>query len=644
MPKKTNKKPKKETKDKLKISDEEMDKIKNQYNLDYDNMAILHAEFGDRENVLMGQPLENESGYVDPTLQTAILKQNNATMAQLPTGKVDFISGNYKGQSHLMDLILHKYVVPNANTQYDTFTKFWLLSLYRKVYGAFATLTFYNVSDDYVGPDFSLIPARSLIMQSGRYTISDSDYVYVRSLVTREWFKKRDKKVWKNIDKILKGTKSKELDTDFATNNEEKYSNNESSEIELVTKYERDRWITFNPATGLIARVIKGDGFIPVDICYSFPLLDRMFGLGDIERGIKTHKTQNEIVNLYFKAVKMSVAPPVKIDLTGVVPKTIKNEPGAKWIMRNSQMNSVQEVPRSPLGLNSFQSTYGFLKGAALGITNSTDTSVSKSVDPGMGKTPQALKMQEESETIKTSFDKKMLEITISGIYDKMIQLIVSKQAKPMKFNMLEKEINEIAENYPDVKDMWDKKTGKIIIQPDAIKDARYKFIIDTNSTVLKDNIAEHETLDILIDKLAKFPTFSKQIEETGEFMMGDKKLVFSELVKAYIMTSGSTNLDKIMLDNERKPQQKEIVNDIQTKQGVEGAMAMGGMPIPGMGGMPAPMSAPGAMPGMPTQMQAPMVQQPVQAAPVQQAQSPVVNLEQDQELAAIINNLGGGR
>lgn len=633
------KKTKTSKKDKvMTVSDSEMKTIKSQYETDFDNMAVLHEEFIDRENVLMGLPLEgeeNKEDYVDPTLQTALFKQNNQTMAQLPTGKVDFISGEFKGQALLMDLILHKYIIPNANTQYDVFTKFWLTSLYRKVYGAFGVLTFYNVTGEYVGPDFSLIPARSMIFQSGRYTVPDSDYIYIRSVVTRDWLKKKSKKTWTNIDKILKETKSKDLDNDYSTANEEKYSNVESNQIELVTKYSRKKWITFNPATSLVARVVKGNGYIPVDVCYSFPLADRIFGLGDVERGEKTHRKQNEIVNLYFKAVKMSIAPPVKIDLSGVVPKTIKNVPGAKWIIRNGSMNAVQEVPRSPLGLNSFQQTSGMLKGNILTITNSTDTSVSKEVDPGMGKTPQALKMQEQTETIKTSFDKKMLELVITGIYDKMIRLTTSKQVKPMKFNLLKEEIDKLAETYPEIKDLWNEETGEMIIKPEKIKDAKYKFIIDLNSTVLKDNMVEHETLDILIDKLTKFPTFSKQIEESGEFMMGDKKLVFSELVKSWMMTSGSSNLDKILVDNERQDQQKEIVNEIQTKQGMEAMMQPGMMP-PSMPGM-----APPAMPGMagPLPPMAPPLPGPTPGLAPAPAPSPI-NFENDLELQEIINSI----
>jgi len=65
-----------------------------EYKEDFDALSTIHDEFSDKEKVLMGVKVDKitkgstKSQIVDPTLQTAILKQNNETMAQLPTGKV----------------------------------------------------------------------------------------------------------------------------------------------------------------------------------------------------------------------------------------------------------------------------------------------------------------------------------------------------------------------------------------------------------------------------------------------------------------------------------------------------------------------------------------------------------------------------
>lgn len=636
---------KKKTNAKTKLTDKvkaqiEGEKYLTSYNSDFEAMSSIRDDFEEREKILLGVQTEDtkddrNANVVDPTLQTAIIKQTNQLVTNLPTGQVKPISKGNVGEAFLMNLILHKYVIPNALSQYDVFTKIWLMSLYTKVYGSFGVMVDYVVKDDYVGPDFTLIPARAIVFQPGKYTIEDSDYVWVRSTVSREWLKERDKSIWKNTDYVLEETDTlTPSTTDYSTYSEEKYSTSSTDDIELITKYTKDKWITFS-SNGYIVREIKNPhgNNIPVIMNYSYPLLDRIFGLGEIERGTALHKMQNELINLHLDAIKTSIAPPVKIDLSGVVPRTIVNKPGAKWIIRNGAMNAVQEMQRSPLGLSTFQSTYGFLKGAILSLTNTTDTSVSKTVDPGMGKTPQALKMQMAMEDVKTSFDIRMLESTITKIYDRMIELIVIKQKKPIKFYLLDDEINALLKEYPKLAKHVNKKSGKIIIKPDSFKDIDYKFIIDHTSTVRKDQAMQHQAINDLMDKLLKLPTVSKQIEETGEALLGDKKLVFSELVSSFVKTANLDDTDKLLVDNDKKAEQQNIVKQHQKEQGIQGMIQSGAMPgMAPQGGVP-----------MPPQQVVPQPQMaPQQPMPPQMPQSPVANLENDPQLAAIINQLGG--
>ena len=632
----------KPSKKEIKTQKEQIDaaELIKEYDKSFDALETTHSEFEDREKVLFGKQTE-ETKYdvkiVDPTLQTAIIKQNNQLMSQLPTGRVTSISKANYGQAVLMDLVLHKYVIPNATSQYNVFTKIWLMSLYTKVYGSFAILVDYVDRNGYVGPDFFLIPARAVVLQIGKYTMEDSDYVYIRSVVSKDWLKKRDKKVWKNIDEILEAENTLDQSSgNYASYAEKTYSTTPTDLIELVTKYERGKWITFAPQSGFITRELeKKEKDLPVIMNYSYPMLDRVMGLGEIERGITIHQSQNELTNLYMSAVKMSVAPPVKIDLSGVVPKTIVNKPGAKWIIRNGAMNAVQEVQRSPLGLTTFQSTYGFLKSSILGLTNTTDTSISRSMDVGMGKTPQALKMQQAMEQTKTSFDMRMLEGTISKLYTKMINSMTTKQKKPMKFYLLEDEIKTLAETYPDVAKLVNESTGEMIIQPSKIKDAKYKFLIDPASTMKKDEVLQNENVKMLIETINKLPGASDQILKTGELMLGDKKLIFSELIQQLIKTSSLEGIDRLLVDNDKQEQQEEIVTEHQKDEALSNMQPM--PPMPGMGmqpGMPGMPGMPAPAPVMPMQPMQPMQPASVMPAPI--------NFENDPELAEIINQIGG--
>jgi len=435
-----------------------------EYNTDFDALAPIHDEFEDKEKMLMGVRVDSitknstRSQIVDPTLQTAILKQNNETMAQLPTGKVDTYAGD-QGKGMLMNLILEHHITPNANSQFDIYTKLWLLSLYRKVYGSFGCLVDYVQSDNYTGPDFTLIPARSIIPQKGKFTVENCEHLSIRSVVTRDWLLNRDPKYWKDIDKLLEHAPEARQDTDYQTYTEQKYSSEpytagKKNEFELITRYEGDRWVTFSRDAKLCLRDIENphdNGEIPVVVAHSYPLLDRFFGLGEFERGKNLHRAQSSLINLYMDGVKMSIFPPLKADVKNLVMKTIKRDPGSIWFVKNGQMGAIDQLQLSPQGLNTFQSTYGFLKGAMLSLTNTTDTSISQDVDTGMGKTPQALKMQQMTQQMKAGFDRKMMDIAIERIYNKMIDVMLSRQEKPLKLKFMQSEVEQIQSRYPEV-------------------------------------------------------------------------------------------------------------------------------------------------------------------------------------------------
>ena len=48
----------------------------------------------------------------------------------------------------------------------------------------------------------------------------------------------------------------------------------------------------------------------------------------------------------------------------------------------------------SPQGQNTFNNVYQIVTSSMLNMMGTTDTSISSQVDPGMGKTPEALKQQ----------------------------------------------------------------------------------------------------------------------------------------------------------------------------------------------------------------------------------------------------------
>lgn len=568
--------------------------LTSEYESDYQAIKPTHDEFREKENILLGVPQDSitvnqtTSKVQDPTLVSSIIKQNNSVMAQMPSGKITALSVKNRGKSLFMDLAFHKHVLPNANSQHDAFTKLWMLSFYRKIYGSFGVLVDYVIKPGYVGPDFTLIPARSIIPQSGRISVDDCDRVYIVSDVTESWLKSRDKKVWKNIDKILEKPHGID-DSDKKTAVEEKYNRlPPKGKYQLITRYERDRWVTFSADAQVETRDIENpqkNGEIPVVMCHAYPLLDRFFGLGDFERGKTLHYAASSLINLYLDGVKMSIFPPIKLDPTAISDwSSFSMGPGSVWLMNGQKMNGVEQFQVSPQGMATFQNTYGFMKAAILTIANSTDTSTGSSTDPGFGKTPQALKMQAFSEGMKTAFDRRMLELSTEKVFDKMIDIMAKRQEQPMKLYLGEEDLAKVADVAPDVVQMFESgDMGEVTIKPTHINNCDYRYEIDAGSTVKKDEMLENQTLTELISLLTKIPGAIQQVVNGGKIIIGNSQIEFDELVKRWIITSGIQDWDKIVTDVEIPQaanfEQPQLQNAFQSMQGPQQPPQMQGMP-----------------------------------------------------------------
>jgi hypothetical protein len=554
----------------------DVDKLIEQYQEDKAEVEKFYPSWEAKEKIILSVPYdavsvyETKSKVVDPTLLTSIIRQNNSLMAQLPTGKVIALSSQNKGKSILMDLIFHNQILPHANLQFDVFTKFWLLSFYRKVYGSFGVLVDFVTHKNYSQPDFSLIPIRNLIPQRGKVSVEDSDYIFVRSYVTKEWLKRRDKNIWKNIDELVASNEDNLKDQSFV---EKKTQTGKGEKYELITKYEHGRWETFSPKIRKILRDIKNpqnNDELPVVMCYAYPLIDRFFGLGEFERGETLHLAASSLINLYLDGVKLGIFPRFKID-----PMYIENwddfdsglGPGQIILMKRGFFDALEQIQGNPAGLQTFQSTYNFLKGAIMTVANTTDTTLAASADVNFGRTPQALRMQEAIMGAQTNFDRRMLEKAIEKIYDRMIDLMVKvgKKDEAMTIYLKKDDLQKIADINSDVLEMFEYgDMGKITIKHQEFADVEYRYELDSETTMKKDAILENASLEEILAFISKLPNVADALVGNGIIQLGSKQLDLGELIKRWIITKGISDWNKIIIDN---PNGVENVDEKETQE-----------------------------------------------------------------------------
>jgi hypothetical protein len=567
----------------------------------WDALATVRETWNDKERLLVGRLADQysknnpRSRVTDAMLSTLAWERQMRVCSQLPSGTL-FVSQNGTSGSDrnvqsdknkrlgaLMNSVFFKYVIPNADSQFEALTKLRMSGVYASVYGAQFMLYDYRIDDGgYIGPDFWLLPARNVMPQPGRNSINDCAWVDVSTVVNKGYIDaivdrkstKWELKALKALQALVKDGAAPARDQDGDKKSAVENGNDSSSpsmgktpRIELVTRYERGkegRWITWAPdyPQAGILRSIKnphGSGKIPIVARYCFPLLDSIFGLGDFERGMTLQKSKDSLINLYLEAVKMSIFPPLKMDPSLLTPSTIKWQAGSKWLVKD-MTNAVQAMATNPMGTDTFQGTSQFLNTALMnqfGTTQTTSTA-GQSSNPEFGKTPEALEMQGEKESARDNWDRYMLETCVQELYEGMANLLCTNQEKPITYDLHDEDLEALRSQYDDgsakevFKDIND-RSAKLTVTKSMLPNG-VTFFVDPNSTLQQNEAGQTEAL-------TKIMGFYMQNPQAVDQLLGadNMKFNFGAAFKQFVYNSGVADPDKIITDTEKEQQGKQV-------------------------------------------------------------------------------------
>lgn len=622
-----------------------MEEIKDQIISRYDNadryLATKREMWDEYENVFHNKVRDQISGTTksqtfDPKLSTYVLERSYRVMAQMMAGKVKAISKNDEGASKLMNLILEKYILPNANAGWDFLTKCRMIDTYSNIYGNFFAMVDNCVKDNgYRGPDMWLIPIRDVFPQVGAVSIDDSDYIIIRTWKPISFFetlKKQDS--FKNISKVV--TKLKDIsgdkesrDTDQKTQREQDHFDNVDSTkgkgyYEVLSMYEKDRWVDYVKDADEIIRDTKNsndDGELPVVNKFSIPLHDDIIGMGDFERGLPMQYTLNSAWNLYLDAVKISIFPPVLLNKDNIASmSSIKFGPAAKWLVRNQVNNVAKTLDLSPQGITTFNNVYQLANASIQHQFGTSDTTISSTQDITQGKTPQALEMQASRQNSRDVTDRFYMEQFLTKVVKKFINITSKNSSKSIQVRMFGDEIDDLINRYPKMKDMFDEKTGKITINKSKYGSILYDYEIIPGSTYKVDEIEQNKNLTMLFSLLSQNMTMGQPDPMTGQATATSpiiealkeegKSINFSELITRLFANSGLQDFDKIITD-EGEADGGEGVLQKHSQQLYQMAMAMQAqglsnpneVPPQPMGGMQPDMQQGMPQQGMPQAM-----------------------------------------
>ena len=574
-----------------------INEIKSRFQASYDNLSTKREVWDSMEDLFHGRlndtvSSRTKSQIFDHRLSTLIIERAHRVMAQLPVGKVRGISKNDLGDARLKNLILDKYVVPNANAQFDFLTKLRMVDMYSNVYGAFDVLVDWDVrSNGYAGPDIWLLNVRDVFPQAGAVSLEDSDFVIVRTWQPLSYFERLGKKDgFKNISSIVgrlkdkSGSKQNRTSEDQSKRGETQYPNTSTAKgmgfFEVLTQFEGDRWVDFCVDADMEFRDIENphkNGELPIVRKYSMPLLDDISGMGDMERGESMQKTINAVWNLYLDGVKMSIFPPALINKDNIAAmSSIKWGAAEKWLVRGQIDNAVRTINLSPQGISTFNNTLQTANASILNLFGTSDTTVTKETDAGYGRTPQALQMQQARENTRDAADRFYMERFLTSVMKKMVNLVSKKQPSSVAIRMFEEEIAEIARSYPEIEEMYDKESGKLVISKKGSGSNLYDSEIVSGSTFAADQKVQQDNLSSLITlyKSSQTPngnTLVADLDKEGYI------LKFGELFKKVIASSGIQDWDKILVEKtEEEKDQTVLSSDAQIFQNVLAQMQQG--------------------------------------------------------------------
>jgi len=522
---------------------------------------------------------KNKSRVNSNSLLNLVIDQASRVMAQLPTGKVKAIDQADSGKSYLMQCVLEKYILPKANSQWDMLTKFRMIEMYSLIYGSMPALVTYTVKPNYIGPDLEILHPRNVRVQAHKYSIEDADYVFVNTLVPMSFLKgilKREETVYNKeaVKELLKACKDRRpsIDEEDKTYEQKQdYTEQSKGQIALTTKYAKDRWIVYSREHNIIIRDSKNpneDGELPVVMKYTYPLLDRIYGLGLFDRGKSIAFAMDSLTNMYLDSVAMSIHPPYVYNRAGIDQTTLKMGPGA--LIAELIPNSLRQLNISPIGTNTYNGVSQALKAQLLNMAAATDTSIAKGQDVEMGKTPEAIRQQQDRQGARDNWDRGMMEKFVEKVYSKMVTIMSKKQTVPIDIEIFDTDIQKIQEKYPDADlAVFDSgETATLKVAPDELNDkeksVKYKFIIDNGTTLRKDESIQNETLLGIINAYAGNPAIEQAMMKDG------KRLNMAEVYKRFVQTSGVENPEKLFEDVEQEqnmPEQGMMPEDMMAMQ-----------------------------------------------------------------------------
>lgn len=544
----------------------------------------------------------------DGSLAASLLETPMQVLPSMQNGK--FIPANKKNAwlGEIANIIWRTRIVPNANTQSSFFDK-EQIALYRALkYGAQPRYNFFVSTERYTGSDWSLPHIKNVKLEPGKYSVEDSDYVFLDVYYT----KLQLKKIIDNIKESNKKTKAEggEPDNSWNTESLQKLADMAltSKEIEDQNINERDKQVN---ASGIKTTICFNRGIdapfymfskhledgellrewdnpdptgdLPITMQYCYETLESPYGIGRVELAGPTQNVLDFFTQAHVLATQLGLQPPKKIsgstDNTNL--NSIVSAPDALWMLGQAQIDVVETTSHV---YSQFPSNYGLYKSQLMNLQGRSDGSVSaESGNPQFSKTPQGIKQQVDRTNTQDNYLRNKADTASAKMATKMMNVHMAQMQGADILDIAEedKERLEKAGYFNDNPTDDIPSVNDIEILYDEIRDT---FQFEFNARPETDENEKSRWIEIL-DIVSSNPNIIPMLLQSGY------KLDLGEVFKKIITNSGADGWDKVLIKLE--PEKVAGAVDPATGQPINQPVDPPGIPIQGatdgLGGQPDP-------------------------------------------------------
>lgn len=573
------------------------------YRSDLDIHDSFITEWDGNEAMLISKTYDavskqTKNGITDGDAATMIIERSARVVGQLPTGEVVAAGKKDKGKALFMNLLVQKWIYPNAKAQRPFLDKLRLWEMYSGVYGEVPMYYDWDVSPSgYIGPNCWLWNPRNFIPQQGRYSIADMDYVHAISYMSYKeikdlleqmdndpGFEEESGWVRSNLEILLEVAKntSKSQDSKRDTYTERLRNNNDIKDrVQVVTRYESGHrsldsqgnvkeyghWVTFAPDFACLQlRDVESphkNGRIPFVIKPSIPLMDSFYNLAELSRAKPIQFAKDGLTNFYFQGIKMNIYPPTVVNAQGILKHTVSNEPGSIW--EEIIPDSARRLETSTAGLSTYQAAMGQMSGALQNIfgTTTTQLNANQAESPQFGKTPEAIKYQTGRESARDNQNRAYLQSAIEDLIDGMISLIPAMGTEKIPLDLFWDDVKELMRaGYTDLAEIFKGKlmvnesgqTARLVLDPKELKGIEYRFNMEPDSTVKTDKETTRANLKDVMDTLGKNANVLQDMQKN----LG-KVPNWPELLQAYVALA-DIPIENVFVDAPPPPEEHPVM------------------------------------------------------------------------------------